>query len=136
MKFSFFWDGTDMLAEAARERKEVMNSARLYIALPILVFTGVFFLVGIFAVKRTSDQITRGIIHLYETLKEIADQKKEQKTSVLSFKKSALELNELHRTFNKIAKTMMLASSGMKENKEKAMLNYCEAYHIFKEFND
>ena len=31
---------------------------------------------------------------------------------------------------------MMLASSGVKDEKEKAMLNYSEAYHIFKEFSD
>ena len=46
------------------------------LAIPIIAFTALFALCGFFAVKRTSHQMTRGTIQLYETLREIADQDK------------------------------------------------------------
>ena len=50
--------------------------------------------------------------------------------NVLTFKQNNAELDELHRTFNAIVRTMMLASYSMKDEKEKALLNYSEAYFI------
>ena len=55
----------------------------------------------------------------------------------LTFKQSTAELNELHLTFNKVAKTINIANTTIKEGEEaKAILNFNEAYHIFKDFNN
>lgn len=58
----------------------------------------------------------------------------------LSFKASCFEINELHLTFNKAAKTMNLATQCWKDQKgeehlAQALLNYAEAYKIFEEFD-
>ena len=51
----------------------------------------------------------------------------------LTFKSSALELNELHLTFNKVVKTISIASIEIKKGEEtQALINYNEAYQIFK----
>ena len=53
----------------------------------------------------------------------------------LTYKASSAELNELHLTFNEVAKTIIIASINFKEGEEtKALINYNEAYYIFKAF--
>ena len=55
----------------------------------------------------------------------------------LTFKPSAAELNDLHLTFNKVARTINISNTKVKEGEEaKAMLNYYEAYHIFKDLHN
>ena len=57
---------------------------------------------------------------------------------MLSFRFQSYEINQLHSTFNNVAKTILLAADSKKknENKNKALLNYSEAYGIFETFDD
>ena len=57
-------------------------------------------------------------------------------TVELIFKPSCLELNELQINFNKVIKTISLATSSNKNEKiETAILNYAEAFKIFGEYD-
>jgi len=59
------------------------------------------------------------------------------KSAELSFKKSSKELNELSLTFNKVAKTIKIATASIKEGDEaQALLNYHEAFTIFSDFKN
>ena len=62
--------------------------------------------------------MTDNIVHLYETLYQISSDRKEKKGAVeLSYKETSKELNELHLTFNRVARTINLASKSMKTTK-------------------
>ena len=61
----------------------------------------------------------------------------ETKSVALSFRPSNAEINELHLTFNKVAKTMDLARlQGRKGQEDQALLNFSEGYNIFEDFNN
>ncbi len=76
------------------------------------------------------------IVRLFETLEKIT-LNKTQNTAVLSFKKSSKELNELSLTFNKVAKTIQIATISLEEGEEaQALLNYHEAFNIFSDFKN
>ena len=49
--------------------------------------------------------------------------------NALTFYEHNHEINELHRTFNSVVKTMILAHHP-DENKNIALLNYSDAYYI------
>jgi len=75
---------------------------------------------------KLTNAITRPVIELYELIKHIIEQKKIDKTQ-LSFKATNKELNNLHKTFNQIVKTMQIAkvTSGTGQDaRAVAMLNY------------
>ena len=56
---------------------------------------------------------------------------------MLFFKKSSKELNELSRTFNKVAKTIQIARNALDVGEDaQAMLNYHEAFNIFSDFKN
>lgn len=87
--------------------------------------------------------MTNQIINLYETLYQISRDRKTKKNEAvqLSFKHSSKELNQLHLTFNAVARTLNLATQSIKdqEGKEKqasALLSYADAYKIFEEFGN
>jgi tetratricopeptide (TPR) repeat protein len=59
----------------------------------------------------------------------------------LSYKASSSELNELHLTFNAVARTLNLATESLKaanndEKRSMALLSYADAYKTFEEFGD
>jgi hypothetical protein len=56
-------------------------------------------------------------VRLFETLEKIT-LNKTHNTAVLSFKKSSKELNELSLTFNKVAKTIQIATISLEEGEE------------------
>jgi nitrogen fixation/metabolism regulation signal transduction histidine kinase len=85
---------------------------------------------------KLANAITRPVIELYELIKHIVDQGKGAKTK-LSFKNTNRELNNLHRTFNQIVKTMQVAKSAAhNEDPSQALLNYYEAVDVFSKFNN
>ena len=52
-----------------------------------------------------------------------------------------MELNELHLTFNRVARTINLASQKMdtqltEEQQAQALLSYADAYYIYHEFDE
>ena len=56
---------------------------------------------------------------------------------MLSFKAATKELNELHRTFNKVIRSTIINRSDQTgQATEKELLQLSEAYYIFKDFDD
>ena len=100
----------------------------------------------VYRLYRLSDQMTHQIIRLYENLEQItADIKKGTKTAsgakqaatTLSFKKSNKELNDLQITFNKVAKSLQIATQAETQgNSAQALLNYHEAYSTYQEYDN
>jgi len=89
-------------------------------------------------VKRFAFKVTSHIIHLYETLYQISsDRKRKNTTFELSFKHTNAELNELHLTFNRVARTINLATQSYQTDHERAqaLLSFSDAYHIYNEFD-
>jgi hypothetical protein len=58
-----------------------------------------------FMLFKLANAITRPVIELYELIKHIVNQGKGKKMK-LSYKPTNFELNNLHKTFNKIATTL------------------------------
>lgn len=84
--------------------------------------------------------MTLQIVQLYETLYEIASERRQDGVVELEYRESSKELNELHLTFNRVAKTLNLASRSMKaqlneRQQAEALLSYADAYHIYSEFD-
>ena len=99
----------------------------------VLVITILLALIGSRVLRYRAKKLTRSIRELYETLKVVADKMDDDETSVtpnvLSFKEHNHEINELHRTFNSVVKTMILAHHP-DESTNTALLNYSDAYYI------
>ena len=106
-----------------------------------LLTTTILIVLGVMRVKRLSVKMTAQIIYLYETLYQISNESKHKGASELSYKESSKELNELHLTFNRVARTMQLATQSMavqvsEEKQAQALLSYADAYHIYHEFDE
>ena len=70
-------------------------------------------------------------------MEDILQSDSKQKKVELSFKPSSFELNDLHLTFNKVAKTINIANQKTRKGEEyKALIDYSEAYHIFADFQN
>ena len=54
----------------------------------------------------------------------------------MTYKAASAEVNELHLTFNKVAKTMMNKFDGEKCSEEKMLLNLADTYNVFDEFGN
>ena len=84
--------------------------------------------------RHLSKKMTRQIIHFYETLEDIISY---DSRVDLTYKDSCEELNELQRNFNRIAKTIYITTKTVNKGKEyRALVDYAEAYHIFKDFKN
>ena len=87
--------------------------------------------------------MTYNIIHLYETLYEMSGElkaNKKKETVELSYRETSKELNELHLTFNRVARTINLATQSMATDQTefelaRSLLSYSDAYHIYDEFD-
>ena len=90
-------------------------------------------LIGNKVLKYRAKKLTRSVRHFYETLKVVADKMGDDETvvtpNVLTYQEHNHEINELHRTFNSVVKTMILAYNP-DTNKNTALLNYSDAYYI------
>ena len=72
-----------------------------------------------------------------ETLQSILASDGGKKKLELTYKASCHEVNELQLTFNKMAKTFNITNKSLIEGQEnKSLIEYAEAYMIFKEFNN
>ena len=107
------------------------------------MFSLIALLIGLYKIPHISKRIMKQVIFLFETMEDILEsssKQKNQKNFQLSFKASSAEVNSLHLTFNKVAKTTRLAevaSEGFKEGKEyETLLQLNEAYQIFKDFEN
>lgn len=62
--------------------------------------------------------------------------KKQGRGGVLNYRPASREVNELHLTFNKMARTMMNTFDDEKCSEEKALLNLADTYNVFEEFKN
>ena len=82
----------------------------------MFLLTTLLIILAVFRVKRLSKKMTYNIIHLYETLYEMSGElkaNKKKETVELSYRETSKELNELHLTFNRVARTINLATQSM-----------------------
>ena len=104
-----------------------------YLNIQVLVITAILLLVGIKLLEGRAAKLTRSIRRLFETLRVLYEKMEDDETvvtpNVLTYYEHNHEINELHKTFNSVVKTMIIA--GQKDEKqETALLNYSDAYYI------
>ena len=100
---------------------------------PIFFITVILSLMGIMLLETRASKLTRSIRRLYETLVVVIEKMEDDKTlvrpNVLSYREHNHEINELHKTFNSVVKTMITANK-KEYSTETALLNYSDAYYI------
>jgi len=110
LKVAFFVNGSSIIKQINELNdalvKEVFDQA-LY---AFMIGTAILIVLGVLRVKRLAYKMTAQIIFLYETLYQIASDRKRKGAVELSFKHTCKELNELHLTFNRVARTINLPS--------------------------
>jgi len=74
----------------------------------LLLFMIIFCIIMTLLLFKLANAITRPVIELYEVIKHVVKQGKGKKMK-LSYKQTNHELNQLHTTFNNIAKTLQIA---------------------------
>ena len=109
MKIAYLFEGAEVSYQLYEKRKQLqivtLSTTFYYIA----AFTLLFILTGGYCVFNKSARVTKSIIHLYETLGTMQVQSTgSQSKPVLSYKAATQELNELHRTFNKVIKATIM----------------------------
>ena len=99
----------------------------------IFACTIICLLFGIKYLEGKVDKITEGIRSLYETLSVVKQKMNDEATvitpNVLTWKEWNHEINELHRTFNSVIKTMLIAHHPS-NNLDTQLLNFSDAYYI------
>ena len=137
MKLAYFFEGASISYQMFEKRKQLQLLATGTMSYWIGAVTLFFILTSGYCVYGKSARVTKSIIHLLETLEDMQSKSKKGKIPVLSFKKATKELNELHRTFNKVIRsTIINRSEQTGEVTEKELLQLSEAYYIFKDFGD
>ena len=115
MKIAFFIEGTK-IAEQIQSLNDTLVKEIFYkVMLVVLLLTILFVIIASLRATNLATRMTAQIIHLYETLYEIASDQNRHGCVELSFKQTSQELNELHLTFNRVARTMNLASLSMQD---------------------
>ena len=98
-----------------------------------LIITAIFIFVGVRVMEWRALRLTASVCHLYETLKVVADKMEDEDVivtpNVLTYYEHNQEINELHRSFNSVVKTMMIAHHPG-DDTNTALLNYSDAYYI------
>ena len=81
----------------------------------LLLASSLLIILGVFRANGLAKKMTHNIIFLYETLYEISSEQKGGKKGAveLSYKDTSKELNELHLTFNRVVRTINLASQSI-----------------------
>ena len=116
MKLAFFIDGEKILDAIHDTNMGLFKSVFYEVLMVVLLCTLILVILGVMRVKRLAYKMTAQIIHLYETLYQIAQDRKDKQAAVeLSFKRTSKELNELHLTFNRVCRTINLASQSMSD---------------------
>ena len=104
-----------------------------YLNVQVLIITAILLLIGIKLLEGRAAKLTRSIRRLYETLRILYDKMEDDETvvtpNVLTYYEHNHEINELHKAFNSVVKTMILAQNPDDDIKT-AILNYSDAYYI------
>ena len=141
LKLAYFIEGTKLAERISSLNDLLIKDVFYQVLIVTLLATTLLIILGVMRVKRLSKKMTAQIIYLYETLYQISNDHKRKGAVELSYKDSSKELNELHLTFNRVARTINLATQSMavQESEEKqaqALLSYADAYHIYHEFDE
>ena len=111
---AFFQDGEEIANKVKTITDKLIKDVFMEILIVVCGVTLGLIILGFFRVRRLAYKMTASIINLYETLHEISGARKGMKGAVeLSYKSTSKELNELHLTFNRVARTINLASKSM-----------------------
>lgn len=111
---AFFQDSSKLNGRISTINNQLFRDVFYEVLIIFLVVTALLILIALFRVKKLATKITQNIINLYETLYEISGERKGKRGAVeLSYKPTSKELNELHLTFNRVARTINLASKTM-----------------------
>ena len=95
------------------------------------------FLLFILIMKRTAIKMTSQVVSFFETMEDILAVNTKNHKVDLTYKASCEELNELQLAFNDFVKTINITNEVVKEGEEyRALLDYADAYHIFKDFKN
>ena len=113
VKLAFFVNGFTII-----KKKDELNDALVkevfdQVLYSFIIGTTILIILGVLRVKQLAKKMTAQIIFLYETLYQIASDRKRKGAVELSFKHTCKELNELHLTFNRVARTINLPSQSM-----------------------
>ena len=113
VKLAFFVNGFTII-----KKKDELNDALVkevfdQVLYSFIIGTTILIILGVLRVKRLAKKMTAQILFLYETLYQIASDRKRKGAVELSFKHTCKELNELHLTFNRVARTINLPSQSM-----------------------
>lgn len=132
----YIFDGKAQIESADQIAKKIQKGVFQQLCIVMVVFTLTFLVFSAIRLSNLSTKMTLQIVRLYESL-ELITSNESAKSAELSFKKSSKELNELSLTFNKVAKTIKIATTSIKEGDEaQALLNYHEAFNIFSDFKN
>ena len=136
-KLAFFSEGRATIDAINDTTNDLIVQAFDTLVIAVTSMSIVFLIVGLIRIKTISRKMMKQVVFLLESCETILLSRKGSKSAGLTFKPSTAELNELHLTFNKVAKTISIASTKVEEGEEaQAMLNFNEAYHIFKDFKN
>lgn len=114
MTLAFFIEGSEITEQINFLLDKLVKDVFFEVSIVVLLAIVILMTLGILRVKRLAVKMTAQIINLYETLYQIASDSKRKEGAVeLSFKRSCKELNELQLTFNRVARTINLATKSM-----------------------
>ena len=115
MKLAFFVDATRIQQKISQLDNTLVKEVFYQVLMVIFLANTGFVILGILRARRIAMKMTSQIIHLYETLYQIAENKKQNNDFKLNYKPSCEEINELHLTFNRVATIIKVASSGISQ---------------------
>ena len=111
MHLAFFIEGTKISEQINFLLDKLVKDVFFEVSMIVVLATVLLIILGVMRVRRLAFKMTAQIIHLYETLYQIANDSQRKEGAVeLSFKATSKELNELNLTFNRVARTLKLAT--------------------------
>ena len=136
-------NGTEIGEQIVKVQDKLIKDVFYPVIVVLFLASSLLIILGVFRANELAKKMTQNIIFLYETLYEISSEQKGGKKGAveLSYKDTSKELNELHLTFNRVVRTMNLASQSIstiqtKEQLAQSLLSYADAYYIFNEFDE
>ena len=142
MMLAYFQRG-ERISQLVRDLSDkLVRDVFFDVSMIVILATTVLIIFSVMRAKNLAKKLTAHIIHLYETLHQIDADRQKQGAVELHYSPSCKELNELHKTFNAVARTINLATASMKaksmqdDQMGEALMSYSDAIHIFKKFDE
>ena len=108
-------NGTEIGEKIVKVQDKLIKDVYYPVIVVLLLASSLLIILGVFRANGLAKKMTHNIIFLYETLYEISSEQKGGKKGAveLSYKDTSKELNELHLTFNRVVRTINLASQSI-----------------------